>query len=98
MEARRLVAMLAKDALQAKTILEAAHARVDTALSAFQTKLEAWNLKKAEWKAKGHAHAEAWSVIRGEWKTQRAQLRRNLQEAWADWNRARQLVKRQVTV
>ena len=97
MEARRLVALLATDALQAKTILEAAHARVDAALSAFQTRLEAWHVKKAEWKAKGHAHAEAWSAIRGEWKTQRAQLRRNLQDAWADWNRARQLAKRQAT-
>ena len=95
MEARRLVALLAADALQARTVLEAAHARVDAALSAFQTRLEAWQARKAEWKAKGHAHAEAWSAIRGEWKAQRAQLRQDLQAAWADWNRARQLVKRQ---
>jgi hypothetical protein len=68
---------------------------VDGALSAFQTRLEAWQAKKAEWKAKGHANAESRSVLRGEWKEQRAQLRRDLQAAWADWNRARQLVKRQ---
>jgi len=95
MEARRLVAVLAADALQAKSILEAARVRVDGALSAFQTRLEAWQAKKAEWKAKGHANAESRSVLRGEWKEQRAQLRRDLQAAWADWNRARQLVKRQ---
>jgi stearoyl-CoA desaturase (delta-9 desaturase) len=95
MEARRLAAMLAADALQARTVLEAAHARVDTALSAFQIRLEAWQARKAEWKAKGQAQAETWSALRGEWKAQRTQLRRDLQAAWADWNRARQLVKRQ---
>jgi stearoyl-CoA desaturase (delta-9 desaturase) len=95
MEARRLVAALAADALQARTILEAAHARVDAALSAFQLRLDAWHAKKAEWKVKGHAQAEAWSTVRGEWKIQRAQLRRDLHAAWADWNRARQLVKGQ---
>jgi stearoyl-CoA desaturase (delta-9 desaturase) len=95
MEARRLVAVLAADALQAKSILEAAHTRVDLALSAFQTRLEAWQAKKAEWKAKGHTNAEGRSLLRGEWKEQRTQLRRDLQAAWADWNRARQLVKRQ---
>jgi stearoyl-CoA desaturase (delta-9 desaturase) len=95
MEARRLAAALAVDALQAKTILEAARVRVDGALSAFQARLEAWQARKAEWKAQGHTHAESWSVLRGEWKIQRLQLRRDLQVAWADWNRARQLVKRQ---
>jgi stearoyl-CoA desaturase (delta-9 desaturase) len=95
MEARRLVAMLAVDALQTRTILEAAHARVDAALSAFQTRFEAWQARKTAWKAKGHTPAETWSAIRGEWKAQRAQLRRDLQEAWAEWNRARLLVKRQ---
>jgi stearoyl-CoA desaturase (Delta-9 desaturase) len=95
MEARRLVAVLAVDALQAKGILEAAHVRVDTALSAFQARLEAWQAKKAAWRTKGHAPTESWSVLRGEWKAQRIQLRRDLQAAWADWNRARQMVKRQ---
>jgi stearoyl-CoA desaturase (delta-9 desaturase) len=95
MEARRLAAVLAIDAHQAKSTLEAAHARVDAALSALQVRLDAWQVKKAEWKAKGHAQAEAWTAIRAEWKAQRAQLRRDLQEAWADWNRARKLVKRQ---
>ena len=95
MEARRLVALLAADALQTKTALEAAHARVDEALGAFQARLDVWLARKAEWKAKGHAQAEAWSAIRGEWKAQRTQLRRDLQEAWAEWNRARRLVKRQ---
>ena len=95
METRRLVAVLPADALHARSILEAAHARVDVALSALQTRLEAWQAKKADWKAKGLARAEAWKVVREEWKIQRAQLRRDLQAAWADWNRARQLVKRQ---
>jgi len=95
METRRLVAVLPADALHARSILEAAHARVDVALSALQSRLEAWQAKKADWKAKGLARAEAWKVVREEWKIQRAQLRRDLQAAWADWNRARQLVKRQ---
>ena len=95
MEARRLVAVLAVDALQAKSLLEAAHIRVDAALSAFQTRLEAWQAKKAAWRTKGHARTESRSVLRGEWKAQRIQLRRDLQAAWADWNRARQLAKRQ---
>jgi stearoyl-CoA desaturase (delta-9 desaturase) len=94
MEARRLVAVLAVDALQAKGILEAAHIRVDAALNAFQTKLEAWQAKKAAWRTKGHAPTESRSVLREEWKAQRLQLRRDLQAAWADWNQARQLVKR----
>jgi stearoyl-CoA desaturase (delta-9 desaturase) len=93
MEARRLAAGLATDALKARTLLEAAHVRVDAALAAFQTRLEAWQAKKAEWKAKGQAKA-ARSALRGEWKLQRAQLRQDLQAAWADWNRTRQLVKR----
>jgi len=95
METRRLVAVLPADALHARSILEAAHARVDVALIALQSRLEAWQAKKADWKAKGLARAEAWKVVREEWKIQRAQLRRDLQAAWADWNRARQLVKRQ---
>jgi stearoyl-CoA desaturase (Delta-9 desaturase) len=97
MEARRLAAALAlaTDALQAKTALEAAHARVDAALNAFQTRLEAWQTRKAEWRTKEHARAESWSAIRGEWKVQRTQLRQDLHAAWAEWNRARQLVKRQ---
>jgi len=95
MEARRLGAVLAVDALLAKSILEAAHARVDAALSAFQSRLEAWQAKKIDWKAKGLARAEAWKVVRGEWKAQRAQLRLELQAAWVDWKRARQLAKHQ---
>jgi stearoyl-CoA desaturase (delta-9 desaturase) len=95
MEARRLVAVLAADALQAKSLLEAAHIRVDAALSTFQTRLEAWQAKKAAWRTKGHAPTESRAVLRGEWKAQRIQLRRDLQAAWADWNRARQLAKRQ---
>ena len=94
MEARRLAAALATDALQAKTILEAARVRVDGALSAFQIRLEAWQVKKAQWRAQGPTHAESWSALRGDWKTQRVQLRRDLQAAWADWHRARQLAKR----
>ncbi len=95
MEARRLVGVLAADALQAKSILEAARVRVDGALSAFQTRFDAWQAKKATWKTQGPTHSESRAALRGEWKTQRAQLRRDLQEAWADWNRARQLAKRQ---
>ncbi|MDR3685138.1 MAG: fatty acid desaturase [Geothrix sp.] len=95
MEARRLNRVLAADALQAKSVLEAAHLRVDAALTAFQTRLEAWQAKKAEWKAKGSTNAKSQAALRGEWKAQRSQLRRDLQAAWADWNRARQLVKRQ---
>jgi len=34
-------------------------------------------------------------VVRGEWKAQRAQLRLELQAAWVDWKRARQLAKHQ---
>lgn len=95
MEARRLAGSLAADALQARSILETAHVRLDGALSVLQAGLEAWQAKKADWKAKGLSRAEAWTLARGEWKAQRAQLRRDLQAAWADWNRARQLVKRQ---
>ena len=98
MEAKRLTACLAQalplDALQAKTALEMAHARLDAALTAFQACLDAWRLKKAGWQQKGQAKAEAWRVARAEWKAQRGHYRRDLHAAWITWRRARLVARR----
>jgi stearoyl-CoA desaturase (delta-9 desaturase) len=97
MEAKRLAARLAgalaAEALQARTALEAAHARVDTALAAFQSCLDVWRARKAEWKQKGQVRAGAWSLARAEWKVQRARYHRDLREAWAAWKQARQVAR-----
>jgi stearoyl-CoA desaturase (delta-9 desaturase) len=95
MEAKRLAARLASDAHHAHHALDAARAKVDAALLAFQSRLDAWQAKKAEWKTKGHAKAEAWRAARAEWKAQRAQLRLDLRDAWAAWHQARSLARSQ---
>ncbi|BDU69372.1 hypothetical protein GETHOR_14730 [Geothrix oryzae] len=96
MEARRLAAALTRDAFQARRTLEEARFRIDASLAAFQTCLDAWPAKKAEWKAKGLAKADAWRTVRTEWKHQRLQQRRALRAAWMGWNQARLQAKRQV--
>jgi stearoyl-CoA desaturase (delta-9 desaturase) len=93
MEARRLVAGLAAEALQARQTLEAAQVRVDQALAALQARRDAWQAMKAQWKAKGLAKAEAWRLARLEWKAQRAHLREDLRDAWAQWKQARLLAR-----
>lgn len=98
MEAKRLAARLAgalaAEALQARSTLEAAHARVDAALVTLQTGLDVWHAKKVEWKEKGHIRAEAWRAARAEWKAQRARDHRDLREAWIAWNQARLAARR----
>ena len=95
MEAKRLAAALAADAVPVRTALKAAQARVDEALAAFQVRRDAWQVRKAEWKEKGQAKAEAWRAARDEWRQQRDQHRRDLQAAWAIWKQARLLARRQ---
>jgi stearoyl-CoA desaturase (delta-9 desaturase) len=93
MEAKRLTTRLARGfpmgALQARSALEVAHARLDAALAAFQACLDAWRMKQAGWHQMGLAKAEAWRGARAEWKTQRARYRCDLREAWTAWKQAR---------
>lgn len=95
MEAKRLAAVLAPGALPVKAALENARTRVDDALAAFQSRLEAWQKKKAGWKAGGLAKAEGWRAARREWKSQRARLLEDVRAAWGAWRRAKLLVRRQ---
>lgn len=89
MEAKRLGATLAAEAHPVRTSLEAAHARLDAALGAFQARLDAWHVMKAEWGQKGRIRAEAWRAAQAEWKAQRSHLREDVREAWAGWRSAR---------
>lgn len=93
MEAKRLAGKLAEDAHHLRHTLEAAHLRVDQALAALQTQLDAWHETRSAWKAKGHAKAEAWRAIRAEWRTQRARLMDDIREARLEWNQARLMAR-----
>ena len=55
--------------------LAAARLKLDHALASLQERREAWQQKKAEWKAKGHARAEAWREAKAEWEAAMAQHR-----------------------
>ena len=97
MEAKRLAGKLAEDAHHLRHTLEAAHLRVDQALAALQTQLDAWHETRSAWKAKGHAKAEAWRAIRAEWRAQRARLMDDIREARLEWNQARLLARQATT-
>lgn len=97
LEAKRLASRLAPalpGALEVRTALVTAHARMDAALTALQACLDAWCAKKADWERKGQATTESWRRVRAEWKSQRARTRRDLREAWAAWKRARLVARR----
>lgn len=96
MEEKRLREKLATAGPVATSIqdrLALARERVDQALAALQERREAWEAKKAEWKAKGHAkaeaRAEAWRAAQAEWKAALAQHRQELKAAWNEWQEAR---------
>lgn len=69
--------------------LAAARLKLDTALAALHDRHEAWQLKKAEWQAKGLAKAEAWREAKAERKAALALHRAELRMAWAEWKAAR---------
>jgi len=69
--------------------LAEARLKLDLALASLHERHEAWQQKKAEWKAKGHARAEAWREANAEWKAALAQHRAELRAAWAEWRAAR---------
>jgi stearoyl-CoA desaturase (delta-9 desaturase) len=96
MEARRLEARLAADAVTLRSTLEAAHARVDRALAAFQVRRDAWAATQAGWRARGRAKAGDWRAARAEWKVQRSLLRRDVQAAWGEWRQARSRARQAV--
>jgi stearoyl-CoA desaturase (delta-9 desaturase) len=73
--------------------LAAARLRVDAALASFQEKHEAWEGKKAEWKAMGHAKADQWRHAKTEWRATMAQHRQELRAAWDEWRAARMEVR-----
>ncbi|GLH70614.1 hypothetical protein GETHPA_21470 [Geothrix rubra] len=97
LEAKRLASRLAPalpEALEVRTALVTAQARMDAALTALQACLDAWCSKKADWERKGQARTESWRRVRAEWRVQRARTRRDLREAWAAWKRARLVARR----
>ena len=69
--------------LQAR--LGAARLKLDAALVSLHERHEAWNQKKAEWRAKGLAKAEAWREAKAELAAHRVELK----AAWAEWKAAR---------
>ena len=73
--------------------LEAARLKLDQALASLHERHEAWQQKKAEWKAKGQARAEVWREANAEWKAALAQHRAELRAAWAEWRAARMEVR-----
>lgn len=97
MEAKCLAAILASAkpnlAEGLRDRLGAAKGRMDEALLALQTRRDAWEVRKAEWRAKGQARGAAWRMLRGEWKAERARGRRELHEAWMAWKAARMQVR-----
>jgi len=93
MEAKRLSATLAEDALHLRQALEAAQLKVDEALAALQVQRDAWQAKKDAWKAKGQATAEAWRGARAEWREQRARRMADLREAMTAWKQARLMAR-----
>ena len=73
--------------------LAEARLKLDQALASLHERREAWQLKKAEWKAKGHARAEVWREANSEWKAALVQHRAELRAAWAEWKAARMEVR-----
>jgi stearoyl-CoA desaturase (delta-9 desaturase) len=69
--------------------LAAARLKLDAALAALHDRHEAWQLKKAEWRAKGLAKADAWREAKAEWNATAALHRAELEAAWAEWKAAR---------
>jgi len=69
--------------------LTAARLKLDAALAALQDQREAWQAKKAEWRAKGLTKAKAWREAKAEWKAILAVHRAELQAAWSEWKAAR---------
>lgn len=97
LEAKRLASRLAPalpEALEVRTALVTAQARMDAALTALQACRDAWCSKKVDWERKGQARTESWRRVRAEWRVQRARTRRDLREAWAAWKRARLVARR----
>ena len=96
MEEKALLARLAKAsrnprAHRVNDRLVFARARLDQALGRMQEQIEAWDLRKTEWKA--HKR-EAWSARKAEWKAAMAQNRREVRMAWLEWKAARLEVRR----
>lgn len=73
--------------------LAEAHARLDAALAALQTRREAWQRQKAEWKAKGRARADQWQTMKAEARATLRQQQAELALAWADWKAARRAAR-----
>jgi stearoyl-CoA desaturase (delta-9 desaturase) len=69
--------------------LGAARLKLDAALVALHERHEAWNHKKAEWRAKGLAKAEAWREAKAEGRAILAAHRAELKVAWAEWKAVR---------
>ena len=69
--------------------LAAARLKLDAALAALHDRHEAWEHKKAEWRAKGLAKAEAWREAKAEWNLAMATHRAELRAAWSEWKAAR---------
>jgi len=93
MEEKTLLARLAKAARHpaSEARLVAARARLDQALARVQDQMEAWDARKAEWKA---SKREAWSAWKVEWKAGMTQNRREVRVAWTEWKAARLEVRR----
>ena len=90
MEEKTLLERLAKvrsprgEALDQRLI--AARARLDAALGRMQEQMEAWETRKAEWKAQKR---EAWIARKVEWKAGMALHRREVRAAFGEWKAAR---------
>lgn len=69
--------------------VEAARTKLDTALAGLHDRHEAWQQKKADWRARGHAKAEAWAEAKAEWQLAVRAQRSELKLAWAEWKAAR---------
>jgi stearoyl-CoA desaturase (Delta-9 desaturase) len=69
--------------------LAAARVKLDGALASLQDRHEAWQEKKAEWRAKGLAKAEAWRAAKAEWQASLATHRADLKAAWTEWKAVR---------
>jgi stearoyl-CoA desaturase (delta-9 desaturase) len=97
MEEKRLRARLALASPAGATVLQArlaaAHQKLDRALATLHDRHEAWNQKKAQWRARGTAQAEAWREARIEWKASAAEHRAELRAAWREWKAARMEVR-----
>ena len=91
--AERLVLASPGVAMPMHDRLATARLKLDTALAALHDRHEAWQLKKAEWRAKGmakgQAKAGAWREAKAEWKAALALHRAELRMAWAEWKAAR---------